>query len=141
MKAVVQIVRDSCVKVSGKIVGQIDFGLLVLFGVEDQDTLESVEKLADKIVKMRIFKDENDKINKNVTAVGGKVLVVSNFTLLADCTSNRPSFCHAGNPEHAKKLWEHLVNCINKNVHCEKGEFGADMLVSQTLLGPMTFVL
>lgn len=137
MKAFVQIVKDAKVIIDHKINGQIDYGLTVYFGVEDSDTLQDVERFAAKLLKLRIFDDENGKINRSVLDENGKIMVISNFTLMADLSQNRPSFFKAGKPEHAKKLYEHLITTLQKSIVVAHGEFGANMQIEQTVLGPM----
>ena len=110
MKAVLQRVAKAQVDVEGKTVGKIGLGFLILLGAEDSDTVETADRMVDKICKLRIFKDENGKTNLSLADVGGQILVVSQFTLYADCKKgNRPSFIKAGNPEHAEQLYEEYM--------------------------------
>lgn len=143
MKAVVQRVAYAAVKVDGKTVGSIDKGLLIFLGVGQKDTEECAGKLAAKIAKLRIFSDENDKINLSVCDVDGSILVVSQFTLYADCRKgNRPNFINAGKPELAEKLYEIFSDECRKYVDkVENGVFGADMKVELLNDGPFTVIL
>lgn len=143
MKVVIQRVSSANVVVEGKIVGEIEQGLVVLIGVSDHDTEETVKQMVRKITNLRIFSDENDKMNLSIKDVNGKILAISQFTLYADCTrGNRPSFTGAGKPDHANKLYEFFINEISKqDIEVEHGIFGADMKVSLTNDGPVTIML
>lgn len=143
MKIVLQRVSSASVAVDGKICGQINKGYLVLLGVGHDDTEEDCRRLADKIIKLRIFSDENDKINLSLENVGGELLIVSQFTLYADCThGNRPSFVNAGKPDKAEQLYNYFVDyCRSRGKHVETGIFGADMKVSLINDGPFTVIL
>lgn len=143
MKAVVQRVTHASVKVDGEIKGEIKNGLLVLLGVGMNDTKEDAQRLAQKIVKLRIFSDENDKINLSVNDIGGSLLVISQFTLYADCRKgNRPNFMNAGKPEEAQMLYEYFTDECKKLVpDVQKGVFGADMKVELLNDGPFTVML
>jgi D-tyrosyl-tRNA(Tyr) deacylase len=143
MRAVVTRVKDASVVIDGQVHGAIDHGFLVLLGVAPQDTQAQAKKLADKICAMRIFEDENEKMNLNLEAVGGKLLVVSQFTLFADCKKgNRPSFIGAARPETAIPLYEYFLQlCRDKGFQVEHGEFGADMKVTSLNDGPVTILL
>ena len=123
--------------------GRIGKGLLILLGVADGDTRELTEKMADKICRLRIFEDENGKTNLSLADVGGELLVISQFTLYADCRKgNRPSFVKAGAPQMAEKLYEHfLARCREQADVVEKGQFGADMKVELLNDGPFTLML
>ncbi len=142
MKLVIQRVTEASVTVEHEVVGEIGKGYLVLLGVGEEDTEETARKLADKLVKLRIFSDENGKTNLSVRDVEGEVLVISQFTLYADCKKNRPSFCHAGNPELAEHLYEvfmeHLRPQVKRVAH---GIFGAEMQVRLCNDGPFTVLL
>ncbi|MCI7803848.1 MAG: D-aminoacyl-tRNA deacylase [Oscillospiraceae bacterium] len=143
MKAVVQRVTHASVTVDGEIKGQIGQGFLILLGVGQNDTEEDADRLVNKIVKLRIFSDENDKINLSLADVGGSLLVISQFTLYADCRKgNRPNFIQAGKPDEAERLYEYFVSQCKKQVPVvEKGVFGADMKVELLNDGPFTVVL
>ena len=143
MRLVIQRVTQASVTVSGSVVGAINKGYLVLVGIGQNDTETIVEKMADKMMRLRIFSDENDKINLSLQDVGGQLLLVSQFTLYADCRKgNRPSFTGAGAPDHANRLYEYFMEQCKK--HVEKvahGEFGADMKVDLLNDGPFTLML
>ena len=143
MRAVVQRVTQASVTVDGELLGRIGKGLLILLGVADGDTRELTEKMADKICRLRIFEDENGKTNLSLADVGGELLVISQFTLYADCRKgNRPSFVKAGAPQMAEKLYEHfLARCREQADVVEKGQFGADMKVELLNDGPFTLML
>lgn len=143
MIALIQRVTAANVKVENKVVGEIDKGILVLLGVEREDTIEKAAKLAKKILAYRIFSDEHDKMNLNVNQVAGSILAVSQFTLVADTKKgNRPSFSGAGSPALGLQLYEHFVQqIIASGTRCETGRFGADMQVSLVNDGPVTFWL
>mgnify|MGYP002559742765 FL=1 len=142
MKFVIQRVNHASVTVDGETVGSIGKGLLILFGAGKGDTEEMLPKFVDKITKLRIFSDENDKINLSLLDVGGELLVVSQFTLYADCRKgNRPSFIEAGAPDEANKLYEYIISEASKQVPVvEHGIFGADMKVSLENDGPFTVI-
>lgn len=144
MKAVVQRVTASSVSVDGEIVGKIDKGLNVLLGVEEDDTEKDAEVLAAKIAKMRIFEDENEKMNLSVLDVDGSVLVISQFTLCADIKKgNRPSFILAAKPNKATALYEYFSSQLKENgvKKVENGVFGADMAVEISNDGPVTIIM
>lgn len=144
MKIVVQRVKNAKVDVDGKTVGKIDKGFLVLLGVTNTDTKEQAEYLAKKLCKLRVFTDENDKMNLDIKQVGGKLLIVSQFTLYANCRDgNRPSFIEAAKPEQAEELYEYFCNeCKDKyGLEVEKGIFGAHMEVSLLNDGPVTIII
>lgn len=143
MKAVVQRVTRASVTVDGKVCGKIDNGFLVLLGVGQEDEKADAERLAAKICKLRIFSDENDKINLSVNDVNGSLLVISQFTLYADCRKgNRPNFMNAGAPDKAEELYEYFCEECKKLVPTvEKGIFGADMKVELLNDGPFTVIL
>ena len=143
MRAVVTRVSSASVTIDGKVNGQIGKGFLVLLGVGPADTEETARKLADKICHLRVFSDENDKINLSLQDVGGQLLLVSQFTLYADCRKgNRPSFIAAGAPKTAEALYEYMIAYCKQTVPVvEHGVFGADMQVSLCNDGPFTIVL
>ena len=143
MKFVIQRVNEASVKVEGKVIGQIGKGFLVLVGVGQEDTKEIADKMVKKLLGLRIFDDENDKINLSLTDVGGELLVISQFTLYANCKKGyRPSFTDAGAPDMANEMYEYIVSkCREGGFHVETGEFGADMKVSLLNDGPFTIVL
>ena len=143
MKAVVTRVNSASVSIDGAVHGKIGKGFLILLGVGPDDTPALCRKLAEKVLGLRVFRDENDKMNRSLADVGGSVLVVSQFTLYADCRKgNRPSFVKAGKPEHANALYEHFVEESRKYVpKVEHGSFGADMQVELGNEGPFTLVL
>ena len=143
MRAVVQRVTNADVKSDGIVNGKIDDGLLVLLGVGNGDTEEDMKYIADKIIKLRIFSDENDKMNLSLEDVGGSMLVISQFTLYGDCShGRRPYFGNAMEPVSANEMYEKFVAYIREQgIHTETGEFGADMKVSLTNDGPVTIIL
>ena len=142
MKLVIQRVTEASVTVENQIIGQIGTGYLVLLGVGQEDTEETARRLADKLVKLRIFSDADGKTNLSLTDVGGSVLVISQFTLYADCRSNRPGFSRAGAPELAENLYEKFIAYLReKGVPTEHGSFGADMQVRLCNDGPFTILL
>lgn len=144
MKFLIQVVQKASVEINGETVGSIDRGLLVFVGVCDTDTKEIADKMIKKVANLRIFEDENGKTNLSVSDVGGKMLVISQFTLYADCKKgNRPSFIKAGDPEHANELYEYVLKELSDayNIPTEHGQFGADMKVNLINDGPFTIML
>ena len=143
MKIVVQRVKNAQVEVEGKTVGKIGRGFLVLLGVTHTDTKEQADYLVKKLCKLRVFTDENDKMNLSLKDVNGKLLIVSQFTLYANCSEgNRPSFIDAAKPEQANELYEYFCSECEKNgIHVEKGIFGEDMKVSLLNDGPVTIII
>lgn len=142
MKAVVTRVANARVEIGGTINGSIDRGFLVLLGVGPQDDEKIAKKLADKICNLRVFEDENEKMNLDLAAVGGSLLVVSQFTLYADTSSRRPGFSGAAKPDLAIPLYEHFMECCRqRGFRVEHGEFGADMQVFSQNDGPVTILL
>lgn len=143
MKLVVQRVKNAKVEVDEKVVGKIDKGFLVLLGVTHNDTKEQADYLIKKLCKLRVFIDENGKMNLALKDIGGELLIVSQFTLYADCSGgNRPSFIEAAKPDKANELYEYFCSECEKNeIHVEKGIFGADMKVSLLNDGPVTIIM
>lgn len=143
MRVVIQRVLEAKVMVAERCIGSIGKGLLLLLGVGSEDTKEIADRYVDKIIKMRIFADENGKTNLALQDVQGEVLVVSQFTLYADCRKgNRPDFINAASASKAKELYEYVLSCIRDRVpKVEAGEFGGDMKVSLINDGPFTIVL
>lgn len=143
MRAVLTRVRSASVEIGGEIRGKIDKGFLVLLGVNLEDTEKEAVKIADKICGLRIFEDENGKMNVNpVDAGAANLLIISQFTLFADCKSRRPGFSKAARPETAIPLYEKVIElCREKGFHVETGEFGAEMLVASENDGPLTIIL
>lgn len=143
MRAVVTRVKSASVTIAGEIVGRIGKGFLILLGVAPDDTPAQCKKLAEKALGLRIFRDENDKMNLDLHAVGGQVLVVSQFTLYADCKKGkRPSFIGAAGPETAVPLYEMFLDeCRAHGFEPEHGQFGAEMLVASENDGPVTIIL
>ena len=142
MIALIQRVTQAKVEVGSEVVGQIGKGLLVLLGVEKDDDRAKADKLAEKVLNYRVFSDENDKMNLNVQQVAGEVLVVSQFTLVADTQKGlRPSFSKGATPSLANELYEYFAQKCGEKVKVECGRFAADMQVSLTNNGPVTFWL
>ena len=143
MRAVVQRVKNTTLCVDGELISEIPFGLTVFLGVKVEDKKESADFLAKKIAALRIFEDENGKMNKSVLDVGGEVLMVSQFTLYGDAShGNRPSFTLAERPERANELYEYAVEALRSyGVIVKKGVFGADMQIQQHNDGPVTILL
>ena len=143
MKGLIQRVKRASVTIDGEVYSKINSGILVLLGVEKGDEKENAEKLADKICKLRIFEDENEKMNLSVQDVGGEILVVSQFTLAGDCKKGtRPSFDKAELPQKANELYEYFTKLItDKGITAKTGVFGAMMDVELVNDGPVTFML
>ena len=144
MKLVVQRVKNAKVEVEGKIVGEIRKGFLVLIGITHTDTIEVADYLAKKLCNLRVFEDENEKMNLGLKEVDGELLLISQFTLYGDCKSgNRPSFTEAAKPEFANELYEYFCKQCEEEyqVKVEKGIFGANMQVSLLNDGPVTILL
>lgn len=143
MKIVLQRVKNASVTVDGELISEIGVGYLILIGVSDTDKKEDAERLARKINALRIFEDENGKINRDINDVGGSVLVVSQFTLYADCRKgNRPSFVNAGKPDFANEMYLYFTDELRKYIsNVKTGVFGADMKVSLINDGPFTLTL
>lgn len=143
MKLVVQRVTSASVTIDGVVTGAIDKGYMVLLGVGHEDNEATADRLVKKLIKLRIFEDENGKTNLALKDVGGSLLVVSQFTLYADASKgNRPSFVDAAKPDHANALYEYFVaKCREEVEHVETGSFGADMKVALVNDGPFTIIL
>ena len=144
MKIVVQRVKNAKVEVDGNVVGKIDNGFLVLLGVTHTDNKENADYLVKKLCKLRVFTDENGKMNLDIKKVNGKLLIVSQFTLYANCSDgNRPSFIDAAKPKQAEELYEYFCNKCKEEygIDVEKGIFGADMKVSLLNDGPVTIII
>lgn len=143
MRFLIQRVKNASVSVEQNLVGQINHGLLVFVGVSLTDDYHIADKMIDKLIKLRIFEDSDGKTNQSIIDVGGEFLIVSQFTLYADCRKgNRPSFTDAGKPDIAQSLYEYIISSINeKGLHVEHGIFGADMKVSLLNDGPFTIIL
>ena len=142
MRAVVTRVKNARVDIDGKTVGSIDGGFLVLLGIAVADTEAQAVRMADKVCGLRVFEDEQGKMNLNLATVGGKLLVISQFTLYADCKSRRPGFTGAARPETAIPLYEKFMSeCRDRGFQVEHGEFGADMQVFSQNDGPVTILL
>jgi len=143
MRAVVQRVKESSVSVADEIVGKIGKGLMVLLGVAREDTPKDADYLADKIVNLRIFEDENGKLNRSLLETRGEMLIVSQFTLLGDCRKGRrPSFMNAANPQKGEELYEYFVNAVaQKGIRVQTGRFRAMMDVALINDGPVTLIV
>ena len=143
MKFVIQRVSQASVTINQQVTGKIDKGFLVLIGISSSDTKETADKMIRKMLGLRIFEDAEGKTNLSLAAVNGQLLLVSQFTLYADCrTGNRPSFMNAGAPDAAKELYEYIIQkCRAENYPVETGIFGADMKISLINDGPFTIIL
>lgn len=143
MRFVIQRVKEASVTVEGAVTGKIEAGFLVLVGICQSDTCQIADKMVKKLIGLRIFEDENGKTNLDLNAVNGQLLIVSQFTLYADCKKgNRPSFVRAGEPEKAKYLYEYMIEkCRQEIAVVEQGSFGADMKVLLLNDGPFTVIL
>ena len=144
MKIVIQRVKKADVKVDEKIVGKINQGYLVLLGIKNTDTEKDIEYLVRKLINLRIFKDENDKMNLSIKDINGELLIISQFTLYGECkkSGNRPSFTEAAKPDVAIPLYEYFINECKKQIQSvETGIFGADMKVSLLNDGPVTIII
>lgn len=143
MRLVIQRVEEASVRVDEKVIGKIQKGFLIFIGVAKNDTKAVADRLIKKVLNLRIFEDENGKSNLSLQDVGGALLLISQFTLYADCKKgNRPSFINAGDPTMAKELYEYFIEECKKQISVvEKGEFGADMKVSLINDGPFTIIL
>ncbi len=143
MKALIQRVKQASVTIKGKLFSSITYGILIFLGIEKTDTIENAQKLAEKLINLRIFEDENEKMNKSLLDTKGEILVVSQFTLAGDCKKGtRPSFDKAASAEKAEKLYEDFVKIISQyGLKVETGKFQAMMDVSLINDGPVTFMV
>ncbi len=143
MRLVIQRCINGSVSINGETVGSIEQGYVVFVGVSDKDDKDIVDKMVAKLVKLRICEDADGKTNLSLQDTKGSILLISQFTLYADCKKgNRPSFVNAGSPDHAKALYTYMIDAIkNTGIPCEHGQFGADMKVSLVNDGPFTIVL
>ena len=142
MRLIVQRVKNAKVEVDNKIVGQINGGYMVLVGVGPNDTEKEADYLAKKLINLRVFEDENGKMNLGLKDVNGELLLISQFTLYADCSGgNRPSFINAAKPDKANELYEHFCKKCAESVPVQKGVFGAHMEVTLQNSGPVTILL
>lgn len=143
MKFVIQRVSNASVSIEGNVVGKIGKGYMILIGIGKEDTTKEADRLVDKMLKMRIFDDADGKTNLSLADVGGELLLISQFTLYADCRKgNRPSFINAAPPDEAERLYEYVISkCKEQVSNVQTGSFGADMQVELTNSGPFTIVL
>lgn len=143
MKFLIQNVQNASVCVENEIVGKINKGFVVFIGISNADNIVIADKMIHKLLNLRIFKDSEGKTNLNLSDVSGELLIISQFTLYADCThGNRPSFINAGKPELAKELYEYIVNgCKQSGIYVQTGIFGADMKIELINDGPFTIML
>ena len=143
MRFLIQRVNEASVQVDGQTIGRIGKGFLVLLGISDSDTKETADWMIRKLIGLRIFEDENGKTNLDLKSVGGQLLIISQFTLYADCRrGNRPSFTSAGEPQMAKELYQYIIEeCRHEIETVEEGRFGAEMKVSLVNDGPFTVLL
>ena len=143
MKFVIQRVKNASVTVDNKIVGSINKGFLVLIGITHTDTKQIADALINKLIKLRVFEDENEKMNLALKDVNGELLLISQFTLYADCKKgNRPAFIDAAKPDYANELYDYIIEeCKKQEVNVQTGIFGADMKVSLLNDGPVTIIL
>lgn len=143
MRYIIQRVKNASCTVDGRVTGEIEKGFLVFIGVSDTDTKEIADKMTKKLLGMRIFEDENGKTNLSLKDVNGSLLLISQFTLYADCKKgNRPSFTKAGKPDHANELYEYMIEvCKNEISNVQTGIFGADMKIQLLNDGPFTILL
>jgi D-tyrosyl-tRNA(Tyr) deacylase len=143
MRAVIQRVSQSSVSIENEVVGKIGYGMTILLGVSQRDTPKDIQWLADKIASLRIFEDANGKMNLCLKEIGGDVLIISQFTLLADCRKGRrPSFIQAARPEKANQYYSQFITCMkNHGINVQTGRFGAMMKVEITNEGPVTLII
>ena len=143
MKFVIQRVKNASITVDNKTVGSINKGFLVLIGITHTDTKKEADVLINKLIKLRVFEDENEKMNLALSDVGGELLLISQFTLYADCRKgNRPAFIDAAKPDYANELYEYIIEeCKKQEINVQTGIFGADMKVNLLNDGPVTIIL
>ncbi len=143
MKFVIQRVSNASVEVDKEVVGKIDKGFLVLIGITHEDTTETADAMVKKLINLRVFEDENEKMNLALKDIKGELLLISQFTLYANCKhGNRPDFLSAAKPDYANKLYEYIVDkCKQENINVQTGIFGADMKVNLLNDGPVTIIL
>ena len=143
MKFVIQRVKHASVTVDSNVLGKIDSGFLVLIGITESDTKEIADFMVKKLINLRVFNDAQNKMNLSIKDVGGNLLLISQFTLYADCShGNRPGFTNAAKPDHANELYEYIISAVKQyDVPVETGKFGADMKVELLNDGPVTIVL
>lgn len=143
MRAVIQRVSQSSVSIENEVVGKIGYGMTILLGVSQTDTSKDIQWLADKIASLRIFEDANGKMNLSLKEIGGDALIISQFTLLADCRKGRrPSFIQAARPEKANQFYSQFITCIKSHgINVQTGRFGAMMKVEITNEGPVTLIM
>lgn len=142
MKLVVQRVNKASVKINNKVHGSINNGFLIYLGITHDDTIDSLDKYINKVLNLRVFEDNDGKMNLNINQVGGEILVISQFTLYANCKrGNRPSFTEAAKPDYANELYLEFIKRLSKNINVESGVFGADMQIESINDGPVTIIL
>jgi len=142
MRVVVQRVKEAHVEINSHIVGSIEQGYLLYIGITHEDDMSIIKKMAEKVKNLRIFEDENQKMNLNLSKVKGKILAISQFTLYGDTKgNNRPSFIRAARPEHAKPLYDSFVELLKENFDVETGEFQEHMEISSINDGPVTIII
>lgn len=142
MRVVVQRVKEASVKIDQSVVGSIKKGYLLYIGITHEDDMTVIKKMAEKVKNLRIFEDENQKMNLNLSKVEGEILAISQFTLYGDTKgNNRPSFIKAARPEHAKPLYEGFVKLLSQDFHVETGEFQEHMEISSINDGPVTIII
>ena len=142
MRVVVQRVKEAHVKINSHIVGSIEKGYLLYIGITHEDDMSIIKKMAEKVKNLRVFEDENQKMNLNLSKVNGKILAISQFTLYGDTKgNNRPSFIRAARPEHAKPLYDSFVELLKENFDVETGEFQEHMEISSINDGPVTIII
>jgi D-tyrosyl-tRNA(Tyr) deacylase len=142
MRVVVQRVKEAHVKIDSHIVGSIEQGYLLYIGITHEDDMSIIKKMAEKVKNLRVFEDENQKMNLNLSKVNGKILAISQFTLYGDTKgNNRPSFIRAARPEHAKPLYDSFVELLKENFVVETGEFQEHMEISSINDGPVTIII